>query len=53
MRGARMHPPPPGIAARWPGACPVCDGPIAVGDRIAYRKGAPVHCACVNGGDDE
>lgn len=52
VRHARTTDPQPGIAARWPGVCPVCDDGIAVGDRISYRKGEPVHCRCVNGADD-
>lgn len=35
------------MAARFPSTCPTCNGPIAEGDRIHWRKGEKaVHAAC-------
>ena len=45
--------PPPGMSAQWPGQCPRCDQPIHRGDRIYFRRGQAVHCACQSGGDDD
>ena len=38
--------PLPGIAAKYDDTCVLCDQPINRNDRIAFRHGRPVHCAC-------
>lgn len=48
----RTAEPPPGIAARYPGTCPICKDDINPGDRIVKRRGEAVHCACFGGQDE-
>jgi len=43
--------PAPGIPATHPGQCARCSGPIIRGERIAFVRGAAVHCRCL-GGDE-
>lgn len=52
MRASTRNP-EPGLAARYATECPRCDRGIAVGDRIVYNRGRPVHVACASGQDDE
>ena len=47
-----MSDPKPGLAARHPDLCPVCQHDINPGDRIVFRRGRPIHVAC-HGGQDE
>ncbi len=46
-------PPAPGIAAKHPGQCWTCDGPIFRNDRIVFRRGHAIHTRCAPGADDE
>lgn len=45
--------PLPGIAAKHPGQCDRCNGPIARNDRIVFVRGHAIHCRCASGADDE
>jgi hypothetical protein len=47
-----MGDPLPGLAAKYAGLCWRCDGPIAIGDRIAFHRGHPIHVRCASGADD-
>lgn len=45
--------PQPGVKARRPDICNRCPEPINPGDRIAFRRGHPIHVTCQSGADDE
>lgn len=52
-RPARPRDTAPGMAAQYPDTCDRCPNSIAVGDRIVFQRGRPIHVGCASGADDE